>query len=192
MLYTHPMADTVRLHRRPTTLDEFLEWEEAQSDKHEFRNGQIRMMTGGTLRNETIAGNIFAALRMKLKGSPCRAYVNNARVALREANAGYYPDVVVDCGPYAAHALAVSKPTVVFEVLSENTRLTDLSEKVPDYRDTDGVMQIVLVEPDARKLQVWTKTGDTWRQSEIGPQQGVLEMPALTVALSFDEIYQDA
>ncbi|GIK50841.1 MAG: Uma2 family endonuclease [Hyphomonadaceae bacterium] len=185
------MADTARLHRRPTTLDEFLVWEESQPDKHEFRNGQIRMMTGGTLRNETIAGNIFAALRAKLKGAPCRAYMNNARVALREANAGYYPGVVVDCGPYAANALAVSKPTIVFEVLSESTRNSDFSEKVPDYRDTESIVQIVLVEPDEQKLHVWTKSGETWRQTEIAGARA-LELPSLNVALALEEIYEDA
>lgn len=185
------MADTVRLHRRPTTLDEFLVWEEAQPDKHEFRNGQIRMMTGGTLRNETIAGNIFAALRTKLKGAPCRVYMNNARVALREANAGYYPDVVIDCGPYAANALALSKPTIVFEVLSESTRNSDLSEKVPDYRDTESIVQIVLIEPDARKLHVWTKSGDAWRQSEL-TGASTLQLPSVNVALTSEEIYEDA
>jgi Uma2 family endonuclease len=185
------MADTARIRARPTTLDEFLVWEEAQPDKHEFRNGQIRMMTGGTLRNETIAGNIFAALRAKLKGGPCRAYMGNARVALRIANAGYYPDVVVDCGAYDGGALATMKPTVVFEVLSPSTRTTDLQEKVPDYRDTESIVEIVLVEPDERKLYVWIKN-ETWRQSEIDGAKAALQLPSLGVSLSFDEIYETA
>ena len=149
------------------------------------------MITGGTLRNATIALNIATALRAKLKGAPCRAYVNNARVALREANAGYYPDVVVDCGTYAPNALAVSKPTIVFEVLSESTRNSDFSEKLPDYRDTESVAQIVLVEPDERKLHVWTKSGETWRQTEVDGDR-VLQLPSLGVALTLEEIYEDA
>lgn len=99
------MADAARLPTtpvRPKTLADFLVWEEAQADKHEYRNGQIWMMTGGTLRHTTIAGNIFTALRSKLGNGPCRAYLMNARVALKETEAGYYPDVVVDCGPMSA------------------------------------------------------------------------------------------
>lgn len=185
------MADTARIRPRPTTLDEFLVWEEAQRDKHEFRNGQIRMMTGGTQRNNSIALNIASALRAKLKGGPCRAYTADGRVALREANAGYYPDVVVDCGPYEARALATTKPTIVFEVLSPSTRTTDFSEKVPDYRDTESVVQIVLVEPDERLLHVWTKVGDAWRQSDVDESKGRLELPSVAKFLTFDEIYED-
>ncbi len=184
------MADTARLRRRPTTLDEFLEWEEAQADKHEFRNGQIRMMTGGTQRHNAIATNILVALRIKLGKGPCRPSAMNSRVALRETDAGYYPDVVVDCGPYAANALATTKPTVVFEVLSASTRNMDFSEKVPDYRDTESIVQIVLVEPDEQKLHVWTKTGSTWRQSEIESDKGRLSLDSLGVELTFDEIYE--
>lgn len=184
------MADTVRLHRRPTTLDEFLEWEEAQTDKHEFRNGQIRMMTGGTQRHNLIATNILVALRAKLGKGPCRPYSMNARVALRETEAGYYPDVLVDCGPYVANALASSAPTVVFEVLSPSTRNADFSEKVPDYRDTETVVQIVLVEPEEQKLHVWTKTSKSWRQSEIDAGKGRLSLPSLDVELTFAEIYE--
>jgi Uma2 family endonuclease len=185
------MADSAaRLVTRPKTLAEFLAWEEAQSDKHEFRNGQITMMTGATLRHETIALNIASALRAKLKGTPCRAYAGNARVALEETDAGYYPDVVVDCGPYVANALAASKPTVVFEVLSQTTRGKDFSEKVPDYRDTESIQQIVLVEPDERKLHVWTRLDAGWRQSELGPAATMLQLPSLGVVLTLDEVYE--
>lgn len=189
------MADSARLPTnpvRPKTLTDFLVWEEAQADKHEFRAGQIRMMTGGTQRHNAIAGNIFTALRAKLGNGPCRAYIMNARVALKETEAGYYPDVVVDCGPYVGNALATSEPTVVFEVLSPSTRAGDFAEKVPDYRDTESMRQIVLVEPDERKLYVWTRTEKGWRQSEPGPATTVLDFPSLGIALTLDEIYEGA
>lgn len=189
------MADAARLPAppaRPKTLADFLVWEEAQADKHEFRNGQIRMMTGGTLRYTRIAGNIYTALRAKLGGGRCQPYLMNARVALKETDAGYYPNVVVDCGPYVGNALATSEPTVVFEVLSPSTRTTDFSEKAPDYRDTETMRQIVLVEPDERKLYVWTRTEKGWRQSELGPASAALELPSLGVSLTLDEIYEGA
>ena len=44
------------------------------------------MMTGGTLRHAAIAFNIGATLRERLKGSPCRVYMMDARVALREGS----------------------------------------------------------------------------------------------------------
>jgi Uma2 family endonuclease len=187
------MADSAaRLVTRPKTLAEFLVWEEAQSDKHEFRAGQVRMMTGGTQRHNLIAGNIFSSLKAKLRGGPFRPYAMNGRVALEETEAGYYPDVVVDCGAYVGSALATTQPTVVFEVLSPTTRNTDFSEKVPDYRDTASIQQIVLIEPDERKLYVWTLRENGWRQSELGAASVALDLPALGIAITLDEIYEGA
>lgn len=183
------MADTAHALRRPASLDEFLSWEQAQSDKHEFRGGRIRMMTGGTRRNAHIALNIGAALRAKLGAGPCRAYLSDVAVALREVDAAYYPDVVVDCGPYEGASRIAGRPTIVFEVLSPSTRDTDFSEKVPDYRDTETIEQIVLVEPDERRVHTWIKSNGRWRQAEFDAQKPELPLPSLGTSLTFDEIY---
>jgi Uma2 family endonuclease len=150
------------------------------------------MMTGGTQRHNIITMNILVALRAKLKNGPCRPFALNGRVALQETDAGYYPDVVVDCGPYVGSALATSAPTVVFEVLSPSTRTKDFAEKVPDYRDTATIQQFVLVEPDERKLHVWTRGEKGWRQSELGVASAALELPSLGISLTLDEIYEGA
>lgn len=186
------MADTARPLKRPSNVAEFLEWEEAQRDKHEFRHGQIRMMTGGTQRHNLIAGNIFFGLRNRMPLGPCRAYMMNARVALEEADAGYYPDVVVDCGTFEPRGLAASKPTVVFQVLSPTTRNADFSEKVPDYRDTESIVQIVLVEPDEPKLHVWTRANAAWRETVAAGLDKELVMPSLSLSLAMSEIYAGA
>ncbi len=191
LCYVVPMADAARLPTRPRTVAEFLSWEPAQTDKHEFRNGQIRMMTGATKRHNQVSVNILSTLKEKLRGSPCRPFANDLLVET-EVEATYYPDVIVDCGPYDGDALVASTPTVVFEVLSPSTRNGDFSEKVPDYRDTSSIKQIVLVEPDERKLHVWTRTDRGWRQSELGPASAALEVPSLGVTLTLDEIYEGA
>jgi Uma2 family endonuclease len=186
---------TVRnLPARPTTLDEFLVWEASQDMKHEYRRGAIRMMTGGTLRNTRIAQNIAGALNDKLASGPCFAYVENAKVRLDLADAGYYPDVVVDCGGYDPDAKTTAEPVVVFEVLSTSTRNTDFSDKVPDYRDTPSVRQIVLVEPDKRFLHVWVwdEGRQAWRETDVDEERGVLKLPALDVELTLEEIYKNA
>src|SRR5262245_18216397 len=121
------MADTARHQSRPSNQAAFRAWEVAQPRKHEFRNGQIRMMTGGRKGSNQIALNIAAALKAKLKGSPCRAFTNDLMVET-DVEATYYPDVVVDCGPHDANALLAATPRAVFEVLSPTTRTGDFAE----------------------------------------------------------------
>jgi Uma2 family endonuclease len=184
------MADgTTPLRKRPASLAEFLDWEQSQTARHEFRGGRITMMTGGRLRHSRLAIRIASALNARMKGGRCFAYAENVLVALHNADAGYYPDVVVDCGAYKPDALSAIEPRVVFEVLSPSTRATDFSEKVPDYRDS-GVKQIVLVEPDEPLLHVWTETDKGWRESRLEGQVKTLALPSLGISLTMAEIYE--
>ena len=60
------------LARHTMTADEFLEWEAAQLERHEFVGGEVFAMAGGEDRNNTVALNVALALRQHLKGGPCR------------------------------------------------------------------------------------------------------------------------
>lgn len=82
----------------PLTLDAFLEWEERQTERYELVGGIVRMMAGGTEDHDRIGLNIAAALRTRLRGTPCYAHGSNLKVLSREAGASMYPDVFVRCG----------------------------------------------------------------------------------------------
>jgi Uma2 family endonuclease len=79
---------------KPWTFEEFLAWEREQEERHEFVDGVIRLMVGGTLDRNTIAGNVFAGLRSHLRGGPWRVFVEAAKVVSDAAI--MYPDVVRD------------------------------------------------------------------------------------------------
>ena len=77
------------------TLDEFLAWEREQPDRHEFSDGVIRMMTGGSLDHSTIASNLHRALSDRLRGGGCLAFRGDTKVIA--AGNVRYPDVSVTC-----------------------------------------------------------------------------------------------
>ena len=66
------------------------------------------------------------------------------------------PDVTVDCGPTADNALERARPTAVFEVLSPSTRKTDRFRKLEEYRAVDGLMHVVLIDPDRPVVLLYT------------------------------------
>jgi Uma2 family endonuclease len=79
----------------PLTLEEFLAWERDQPERYEFYSGLIRIMVGGTLDHNTIAGNIMAMLRSRLRGGRCRAFMVGCKVT--SSSELMYPDVVITC-----------------------------------------------------------------------------------------------
>jgi Uma2 family endonuclease len=48
--------------KQPTTLDEFLDWEERQPERHEFVDGRIHAMAGGTRRHDRLSRQVANAL----------------------------------------------------------------------------------------------------------------------------------
>ena len=45
---------------------EYLVWEAAQSERHEFVNGEVFAMSGAEDRHVTVTGNLYMALRRPL------------------------------------------------------------------------------------------------------------------------------
>ena len=54
------------------TIDEYFAFELAATDRHEFHDGEILAMSGGTVRHSIICLNIGGEIRNALKGKPCQ------------------------------------------------------------------------------------------------------------------------
>ena len=105
------------------SIEEYLALEEKSQIQHEYVDGRLFAMTGGTQRHATLSSNIWRMLSDHLKGSPCRAYSHNLKVQADERV--YYPDVVVTCAKRDDDSLFAQEPVLIVEVLSPSTGSTD-------------------------------------------------------------------
>src|SRR5665213_2966590 len=80
------------------TISEYLERERESLDKHEYRDGEILLMAGGTGDHSLIVMNVGGELRNRLKGTSCHAYDSNLRIRIPRRVLYTYPDVSVICG----------------------------------------------------------------------------------------------
>ncbi|MFX7878832.1 Uma2 family endonuclease, partial [Acinetobacter baumannii] len=65
----------------------------------------------------------------------------------------------------------MSNPTLVLEILSPSTQLTDRREKLHNYRSIDSVQEYALVAQDEPKLTLYRRA-DGWRpQVCLGPKE---------------------
>ena len=170
------------------SLDEFLAWERDQPEKHEYAAGVIRMMTGASLAHATITINIAYALRQALRGTGCRPFVSDAKVIA--AGSVRYPDIVVTCQPVDGTNDIVPEPVLVVEVISPSTEREDRGRKKFDYFATPSIQQYAIVEQDARRVDLYTRTGASWTD-EIVEGDAVLKLSSLGVEVSLDVIYED-
>jgi Uma2 family endonuclease len=178
----------------PLSEEEYLRLEAQSPVRHEYVNGELFAMTGGTLRHNTIAGNLFAALRSHLRASPCRAFINDVRVRVEKTNSYYYPDVLVHCArgpePVDMTAVTVHDPVVVIEVLSAGTDATDRREKLLASRTLASLTEYVLVSQDEARVEIHRRHGDIgWQKLEYAEPETV-ELASVGLRLHMRDIYE--
>lgn len=85
-------------------LADYLAREMASERRHEYVAGRIHAMTGGSMRHNRIAGNLYGKLLARLGQGPCQVFINDMKLHVEEADSIYYPDVFVWCGGSQAGA----------------------------------------------------------------------------------------
>jgi Uma2 family endonuclease len=174
---------------------EYLEQERASPTKHEFLDGEIFAMAGGTPEHARLAANVTAELRLALRRRPCAVFSSDLRVRVLVTGLATYPDAAVVCGRLA-HAPedddAVINPVVLVEVLSDSTEAYDRGEKFAHYRRIPSLKEYVLVSQQHRRIEVFRRNEDnTWTLHEAGPGTSA-KLTSVGCELAVDDVYDGA
>lgn len=137
---------------------------EAQSQtRHEYVNGEVFAMAGGSQRHNRIALNTASALLSGLRGTPCQVFMSDVKLHVACDNAYYYPDIMVACGEssrIAGEAHSVADPSLIIEVLSPTTENIDRREKLASYRRLTSLTEYVLISQDRQQVEIYRRQGD--------------------------------
>ncbi|NJN60618.1 MAG: Uma2 family endonuclease [Coleofasciculaceae cyanobacterium RL_1_1] len=173
------------------TPDDYLAAEEISPIRHEYRDGEVFAMTGGTRNHHTIAGNLFFRLKNHLRGSGCRTFMEGMKLRVQESNSFYYPDVVVTCDDRDRpnNEQYINHPSLIIEVLSPSTARFDRTEKFADYRTISSLSEYVLVSTDHQQIEQFQRDDrGQWYKIEFADS---LQLASVDCATAIDEIYED-
>jgi Uma2 family endonuclease len=144
------------------TFSEYLRSEAASNTKHEFLDGQVYAMAGGTPEHARIAANVIRELGSLLAGGACREYTSDLRVRVLATGLTTYPDVTIVCGSLerdVEDANTITNPTVIVEVLSDSTEAYDRGEKFHHYQRIPSLRAYVLVSQREARIEVFERAG---------------------------------
>ncbi len=172
---------------------EYLELEAFANVRHEYLDGVIRAMAGGTREHAALAARIIARLAVQLEGRPCGVHTSDLRIRVPATGLATYPDVTVVCGPVEsdpADRNTLVNPILVVEVLSDSTEEYDRTEKLEHYKTIASLREIVLVSHREPRIDVWHRSDDGWVvTTSVAGETAVL--PGLQVSLAVDAVYAD-
>lgn len=140
---------------------DFLDWEETQTEKHQFIAGEVFAMTGARQDHVLVSGNIHFALKQRLRGTPCRTYIADMKLRVETTDAFFYPDVMVSCHADDRRAERfLAHPPLIVEVLSDSTAAFDRGGNFAAYRSLESLQEYVIVDVDERRVECFRRTAN--------------------------------
>lgn len=180
------------LHKLNYTYAEYLGFEASSNVKHEFLDGQIYAMAGGTPEHAALAAAIITLLGPQLRDGACRPYNSDLRVRT-PSGLTTYPDVTVVYGPRAIDAvdpLAITNPALIMEVLSRSTEEYDTGDRFEHYKSCPSLREYVLVSHRERSVEVRSRGEDGWRTTVVS--EGAIAQLSIGARLDVRELYAAA
>jgi Uma2 family endonuclease len=175
------------------TYDEYRRFERDSNVKHEFLDGQILAMAGGTLEHAALAAAICTLLGQSLENGPCHWFGSDLRIRVVATGLATYPDVTVICGDVERDPddrnNAVN-PTVLIEVSSPSTEHYDRGAKAEHYRRIPSLREYVLVSQRERRIERWRPDESDGWQAETAERGGRIDLEAIGVVLDVDAVYE--
>ena len=176
------------------TIEEWRELERNSHDiKHEYIDGYVYAMTGGSRPHSRIGSNTVRAFEDALAIAGMSCYVYNSDMAVRVSESRYtYPDTSVTCDERDRPILEETEifyPRVVVEVLSESTESYDRGKKFLLYRSCPTLQEYVIVATKYRSVEVYRRTARGWTDYQFyGPGEEI-ELTSLGIHVPVSSFY---
>jgi Uma2 family endonuclease len=177
------------------TEEAYLAAEAKAKVRHEYVDGYVFAMSGSTDAHNVICGNIFSFIHRHLRGSSCRAYINDMKVRIQSARSYYYPDIMVTCEPFDADTVFKRSPVLLIEVLSPSTASKDRREKLIAYQKISELKEYLIVHQKKQQVELYRRISETeWELIiQSGDSEITLEsLPKGPMKLPFALIYESS
>lgn len=181
-----------RLHRY--TYADYVALELDSPTKHEFLDGEIYAMAGGSEEHSALAAEVVRALGIATGDGPCRAHTSDLRIYVESVGLATFPDGAVVCGPLEQHGpspkATALNPTVLLEVSSDSSEEYDTTEKLEYYPTIPTLRDYIIVSHRERRITVHSRSESGDWVTRVAITDGRVGVTSLGAELSVDEIYR--
>lgn len=184
----------VALPQKPSQMTErdYLIFERESEMKHEFLDGEVLAMSGGSRSHNRICVNLIRLLSTQLRAGDCEVFSSDMRVKIVSGKYTY-PDLSVVCGEaqFSDDVDNLLNPTLIIEVLSPSTEGYDRGKKFQHYRTMPSLKTYLLVAQDQPRIEQYIlQENDIWWFNDVAGLESHLKLDTLNCELNLSEVYQ--
>ena len=184
---------TLAQETRYYSPQEYLELEVNSEIRHEYINGLIIPMTGGTPNHNQLALNFSGTLNYLLKRQPYQVFVTDQRLWIPTRKIHTYPDIMVVKTPLEyeqGRKDTLVNPVMIAEVLSKSTKSYDRDEKFAAYRTIPSLQEYILIDQYTMHVEQYFKTDNNkWIFSEFTDADVSLNLASISSQIMLSDIY---
>ncbi|QLE52563.1 Uma2 family endonuclease [Nostoc sp. C057] len=173
------------------TPDEYFAWEATQLEKHEYINGEVYAMTGGSVNHGRIAIRFTAMFDSHLENTGCITGNSDVKVNIFGSNNYTYPDATVTCDDRDKTTTQyITYPCLIVEVLSASTEAYDRGGKFRMYRQNPALIDYLLVSSTSIEIDLYHKN-DAGDWLIINYKAGdTIELKSINLNFPIEQVYR--
>jgi len=147
-------------------------------------------MVGARRVHGIVALNVATALKTRLQGKPCRAFIESMKVRVAD-DAVFYPDVFVTCDARDLRTeMVFEHPVLIVEVLSAGTQAFDRGAKFAAYRGLGSLREYVLIDPDTRSVEVFRRNARDLFELHDQSGAAALALASVDAGIPMGEVFE--
>jgi Uma2 family endonuclease len=186
------MSHATRVHRY--TYADYVALELGSPTKHEFLDGEIYAMAGGSEEHSALAAEVLRALGNALGDRPCRVHTSDLRIYVEAAGLATFPDGSVICGPLEQHrpspVATALNPSVLLEVTSDSSEEYDTGTKLEHYRTIPSLREYIVVSHRERRVAVHRRAENGAWTTRVAIAGGRVAVESLGFDIIVDDVYR--
>jgi len=183
---------SAKRHHRYTYAD-YVGLEVGSPTKHEFLDGEIFAMAGGSEEHSALAAEVLGAFRDAVRHGPCRVHTSDLRIYVESSGLATFPDGAVICDALQQHGpspkATALNPIVLLEVTGDSSEEYDTGEKLEHYRTIPSLLDYVVVSHRERRITVHSRAASGEWITRVAISGGSVSLSGLKSELFVDEIY---
>ncbi len=178
----------------PPSLDDYLAFERTSQTKHEYHDGEIVAMAGGTGPHSRIAVRLSGQLDVAVAARGCHVFNSDMRIYIDATRRSLYPDISALCGtPEYRDATrdVLLNPALIVEVLSSSSEGYDRGRKLALYMALPSVTEIALVSQEEVRVDKFTRQpAGIWHFQGFSGMDAVMPLVSLGTEVRLGDFYE--
>jgi Uma2 family endonuclease len=173
------------------TPEEYFIWEEKQLEKHEYIDGELYAMSGGSVNHGRIGIKFITMFDSHLENSGCIIGNSDIKINILKTNNYTYPDVSVTCDDRDKNTPNYfTYPCLIIEVLSASTEAYDRGGKFRLYRNNPILQDYLLVSSTSIEMDLYhQKNNGEW--IIINYKEGdTIELKSIDFSFAIEQVYR--